>query len=227
MKTRLITTVVAIAALSAGGALAQSDHKGDEHKGGQQSGQQAGGHQQGGGAQQGAHQQGAHQQGGAAQSIGSLLKGPSGGGQTGGTPGRAATTRQTHTYGGQTGGYQTGGYQNRGGQTRGDRTGGRESGGVQAYRGGGGNQFVYRGQRHDQIRGSNYNYPSGYGYRRWGIGQNLPLLFLTEAYFFNDYAGYGFGAPPYGYVWVRYGPDLLLVSRRTGRVSQVIYGAFY
>jgi Ni/Co efflux regulator RcnB len=34
------------------------------------------------------------------------------------------------------------------------------------------------------------------------------------------------GRPPKGYRWVRYGPDLLLVNVRTGRISDVIYGAF-
>jgi len=37
----------------------------------------------------------------------------------------------------------------------------------------------------------------------------------------------GLGPPPHGFVWVRYGPDLLLVNRRTGRIVDVIYGAFY
>jgi Ni/Co efflux regulator RcnB len=53
------------------------------------------------------------------------------------------------------------------------------------------------------------------------------MLFLSAQYYFGDYAGYGFGAPPYGYRWVRYGPDLLLVSERTGRIREVIYGVFY
>lgn len=59
------------------------------------------------------------------------------------------------------------------------------------------------------------------------MGQDLPLLFLSSLYFFDSYANYGIGPPPYGYRWVRYGPDLLLVSRRTGRIRQVIYGVFY
>jgi Ni/Co efflux regulator RcnB len=55
----------------------------------------------------------------------------------------------------------------------------------------------------------------------------LPLLFLGSQYFFDSYADYGIGPPPYGFRWVRYGPDLLLVSDRTGRIRQVIYGVFY
>jgi Ni/Co efflux regulator RcnB len=91
----------------------------------------------------------------------------------------------------------------------------------------GGRQFVYQGRSHEAIRGPSYSYPSGWNYRRWDSGQSLPLLFLTSRYFFSDYGRYGFGPPPSHYVWVRYGPDLLLVNRRTGRIRQVIYGAFY
>jgi Ni/Co efflux regulator RcnB len=88
-------------------------------------------------------------------------------------------------------------------------------------------RFSYGGRQFDRIRVPTYRYPQGYGYRRWGVGQDLPLLFLTSHYFFDSYASYGLGAPPYGYHWVRYGPDLLLVSDRSGRIRQVIYGAFY
>ena len=91
-------------------------------------------------------------------------------------------------------------------------------------RGGG---FSYGGRQHERIRGPGYSYPQGYGYRRWGIGQDLPMLFLSSRYFFDSYATYGIGAPPYGFHWVRYGPDLLLVSDRSGRIRQVIYGVFY
>jgi Ni/Co efflux regulator RcnB len=55
----------------------------------------------------------------------------------------------------------------------------------------------------------------------------LPMLFLSAPYIFSDYNTYGFGPPPYGQQWVRYGPDLLLVDVRTGRVVNVIYGVFY
>lgn len=71
-----------------------------------------------------------------------------------------------------------------------------------------------------------FHYPSGYRYRRWTIGLLLPSIFLSSRYYYNDYARLGVGAPPYGYRWVRYGPDLLLVRTRTRRVVDVIYGAF-
>jgi Ni/Co efflux regulator RcnB len=58
------------------------------------------------------------------------------------------------------------------------------------------------------------------------VGLILPSVFLTSAYIYTNYYGLGLGAPPPGYYWVRYGPDLLLVQRGTGRIADVIYGAF-
>ena len=72
-----------------------------------------------------------------------------------------------------------------------------------------------------------FRYPHGYHYRRWHTGLILPHLFLTSPYFFNDWGPLGVGAPPPGYRWVRYGPDLLLVQLGTGRIADTIYGAFY
>jgi Ni/Co efflux regulator RcnB len=90
---------------------------------------------------------------------------------------------------------------------------------------------VYRpGQRpssYHRVRARSFHYPRGYRYRRWSVGLLLPRLFLSNSYYWNDYGALGLGPPPPGYVWVRYGPDLLLVSRYTGRIADVIYGAFY
>jgi Ni/Co efflux regulator RcnB len=72
-----------------------------------------------------------------------------------------------------------------------------------------------------------FHYPRGYAYRRWSIGMLLPSLLLSSNYYYNNYAPLGIGAPPPGYRWVRYGPDLLLVDIRTRRVADVIPGAFY
>ncbi len=79
------------------------------------------------------------------------------------------------------------------------------------------------------IRGPAFRYPRGYGYRRWSTGLILPRLFLSSSYYYDGYDGYdglGLGAPPPGCRWVRYGPDLLLVQTRSGRIVDVIYGAF-
>jgi Ni/Co efflux regulator RcnB len=58
-------------------------------------------------------------------------------------------------------------------------------------------------------------------------GAILPPLFLTAPYFYDNYAALGLGPPPAGYRWVRYGPDLLLVNIATGRIADVVDGAFY
>jgi Ni/Co efflux regulator RcnB len=89
------------------------------------------------------------------------------------------------------------------------------------------NQFFHGGGYHAQVRGPAFRYPPGYAYRRWGIGARLPLLFLTAPYFYSGWAALGLQAPPPGYVWVRYGPDMLLVQRGTGQVVDVAYGVFY
>jgi Ni/Co efflux regulator RcnB len=76
------------------------------------------------------------------------------------------------------------------------------------------------------VHGPVFRYPRGYAYRRWTIGLLLPRLFLSSGYYYDNYPALGIGAPPPGARWVRYGPDLLLVDVRTGRIRDVIYGAF-
>lgn len=71
-----------------------------------------------------------------------------------------------------------------------------------------------------------YRYPRGHHYRRWSIGLILPSLFLSTAYYFDNYNNYGIYPPPPGHRWVRYGPDLLLVNTRNGRIDDVLYGVF-
>jgi Ni/Co efflux regulator RcnB len=77
------------------------------------------------------------------------------------------------------------------------------------------------------IHGPQFRYPRGYAYRRWTIGLLLPTLFFSSTYYYDHYWNLGVGAPPPGYRWVRYGPDLLLVDIRTRRIADVIQGAFY
>lgn len=88
-------------------------------------------------------------------------------------------------------------------------------------------QFYWRGKWLGRYRVPTYVYPPGYSYRYWRIGDFLPLLFMSTQYYFDNYAQLGLEAPPPGYRWVRYGPDLLLVNARTGSVEDVVYGAFY
>jgi Ni/Co efflux regulator RcnB len=89
-----------------------------------------------------------------------------------------------------------------------------------------GNQFFHRGRSFSRIHGPAFVYPRGWGYRRWAIGAIFPALFLTSAYYYNDYAALGLQPPPPGYMWERYGPDLLLVNLTTGVVEDVVYGVF-
>ena len=77
------------------------------------------------------------------------------------------------------------------------------------------------------VRGPTWRYPRGYRYRRWAIGVVLPALLWGPNFIYRDYWRMGLQGPPWGHEWVRYGPDLLLVDMRTGRVVDVIYGAFF
>jgi Ni/Co efflux regulator RcnB len=74
---------------------------------------------------------------------------------------------------------------------------------------------------------SPYYWPSGYGYRTWYPHEYLPFVFLNATWFLNNYYYYDLPAPPYGYRWVRYGPDALLVNVYSGEVVDVVYGVFY
>ncbi len=89
-----------------------------------------------------------------------------------------------------------------------------------------GRTWRYHGEDRDSYRVSAFRYPHGWGYRSWRIGERMPFLFLTNAYFLDEY-DYGLPPAPYGYRWVRYGSDALLVNIYTGEVDDVIYGIFY
>jgi Ni/Co efflux regulator RcnB len=84
---------------------------------------------------------------------------------------------------------------------------------------------MYRGHEFARLHGDPYRWPHGYGYRRWEVGYRLPPVFLLPEYYV-DYGPYGLEAPPPGFQWVRYGPDLLLVSLATGEVLQTVYDAY-
>jgi Ni/Co efflux regulator RcnB len=86
--------------------------------------------------------------------------------------------------------------------------------------------FWHRGAWTVRIHGPRFVYPHGWGHRRWVVGAVLPALFLTSAYYYDDYAAAGLQAPAPGYRWVRYGDDLLLVNIRTGEVEDVAEDVF-
>jgi Ni/Co efflux regulator RcnB len=86
----------------------------------------------------------------------------------------------------------------------------------------------YEGNRYAERRYNwePYRQPQGWYYRQWGYGQIFPPVFWTQDYWINDYWDFGLADPPYGYVWVRYGPDALLVAVDNGQILSVVYGLF-
>jgi Ni/Co efflux regulator RcnB len=72
-----------------------------------------------------------------------------------------------------------------------------------------------------------YHAPPGYRYHRWSHGQRLPRAYFARSYWLTDFVIYGLFAPPPGLMWVRYGPDALLIDTYTGEIVQVRYNVFY
>ena len=72
-----------------------------------------------------------------------------------------------------------------------------------------------------------YAQPRGWYYQRWVYGQILPIAFWGREYWLDGYSSFGLIDPPYGYVWVRYGNDALLVNVENGQILSVEYGLFY
>jgi hypothetical protein len=72
-----------------------------------------------------------------------------------------------------------------------------------------------------------YREPHGWYYRRWVYGETLPPAFWGREYWMDNYWQYGLIDPPYGYVWVRYGPDAFLLDVALGQILSAMYGVFY
>ena len=88
---------------------------------------------------------------------------------------------------------------------------------------------AYQWNRTAQVR---YHYrpyepPHGWYYRHWTYGEVFPTIFWSQNYWLTDYYSFGLDNPPYGYVWVRYGPDALLVNVYNGQILSVEYNVFY
>jgi Ni/Co efflux regulator RcnB len=71
-----------------------------------------------------------------------------------------------------------------------------------------------------------YRRPHGWYYRRWGYGDTLPSFFWVRDFWIDSWWMFDLPIPPYGYEWIRYGDDALLVNVETGEVLQVQYGLF-
>lgn len=63
-------------------------------------------------------------------------------------------------------------------------------------------------------------------YRRLPVGYRLGPEYYAPRYVISNYGYYGLRAPGRFLRWVQYGPDLLLVDIRNGRVVEVIPGRF-
>ncbi|MGA0600630.1 RcnB family protein [Caulobacter sp. KR2-114] len=164
--------------------------------------------------------------------------GPGGGGERGGGDRGGG---YGGGYGGRPSGGPPGGYHGQGG---GRGFGGGPPGG---YRGpGGGDGWPdgapdpgpgYRGQRWSDQRNNGYwtNNRWHYGpppqevygrpgfalgFSDWRRGSYLPQYYRSRVV--DDYGRWGLRRPPYGYHWVRVGPDYLLVAAATGLIFDVV-----
>jgi hypothetical protein len=69
--------------------------------------------------------------------------------------------------------------------------------------------------------------PPGWRYRRFFFGQLFPLAWCGPSWWIDYYWWYELPVPPWGYAWVRNGPDALLINVRTGYIVEVVYDVFY
>jgi Ni/Co efflux regulator RcnB len=72
-----------------------------------------------------------------------------------------------------------------------------------------------------------YRPPQGFVSRHWGYGDRLPRSYFARNYWLTNFLVYGLLSPPPGLVWVRVGPDALLIDEYSGEVVRVQYGVFY
>lgn len=84
-----------------------------------------------------------------------------------------------------------------------------------------------RADRRYHWRGPQWYPPAGFYYRHWGYGERLPWGWFEPRWYIDDYYDYDLPLPPYGYEWIRVGPDALLVDIRTGIVVESDYGLFW
>jgi Ni/Co efflux regulator RcnB len=72
-----------------------------------------------------------------------------------------------------------------------------------------------------------YHRPRGWYAHHWVIGNRLPRGWFVRDYWLTDWAIYGLWAPVDGLVWVRVGPDAMLIDPDTGEVVGVEYAVFF
>jgi Ni/Co efflux regulator RcnB len=89
------------------------------------------------------------------------------------------------------------------------------------------NRWRHAYRAHQRYHATHYHAPRGWYHRHWTYGQRLPRSWWYSRYWINDWSRFGLIAPPLGYVWVRVGPDAILVNRYTGVILRVIYDLYY
>ena len=72
-----------------------------------------------------------------------------------------------------------------------------------------------------------YHQPQGYYVHHWTWGETLPPAFWVRDYWLTDYVVFDLFPPPPGAVWVRVGPDALLIDQFSGEIIEVEYNVFY
>lgn len=83
----------------------------------------------------------------------------------------------------------------------------------------------FQAPRH--FRAAPYRPPIGYAPRHWVWGERLPRYYFVRTYWITDFIVFGLFAPPPGLIWVRVGPDALLIDEFTGEIIRVEYGLFF
>ena len=87
--------------------------------------------------------------------------------------------------------------------------------------------YEINGDSRNRYHWQHYVQPRGWYYQRWVYGQTLPMAFWGREYWLDGYAQFELINPPYGYVWVRYGDDAMLVAVVSGLILSVQYNVFY
>ena len=78
-----------------------------------------------------------------------------------------------------------------------------------------------------QYHFGSYNAPQGYAYHHYDFGDRLPQGYYGQNFWIANFLNFGLISPPDGYVWVRYGPDAVLIDEDTGEIAQIVYDQFY
>lgn len=66
-----------------------------------------------------------------------------------------------------------------------------------------------------------YNRPYKWYSYDWRVGQKLPQDWYAHEYWIEDWRSFGLFAPPAGLIWVRVGPDAVLIDENSGEIVTV------